>query len=391
METPAARHNLSTRSGHYVRQPQDYYAFIPKGLPPEPPIRRDDEMDVLISQADRALGRLDGSTEILPNRELFVKMYVRKEAVLSSQIEDSQATLMDVLKSEVQAPEPKRIQDIKETSNYVSALDSGLERLESLPLSLRLIREIHEKLLSGVRGSERDPGHFRQSQNWIGPHGCTLATARYIPPPQSEMHKALDNFEKFLHDKRPMPVLIKVGLAHAQFETIHPFLDGNGRVGRLLITFMLCEKDVLKKPLLYLSHFFRKNRSEYYDYLQNVRDRGEWEEWLKFFLRGVYEVSQEATNTARNIVNLREQHRKLITEKIPGSAGNAIILLESLYRLPIVTANGAAGITETSYPNANELVKKLCSLGVLQEITGQQRNRLFLYEPYLKLFSDPTE
>ena len=241
-----------TRAGRYITQIEGYQAFIPNPLPPSPEIVMDQEMWQLLSQADRALGRLDGSTDALPNPDLFVFMYVRKEAVLSSQIEGTQASLIDVLEFESQTLEPENPQDVAEVVNYIAALNYGLERLETLPVSLRLIREIHEKLLQNVRGSERKPGEFRDQQNWIGFAGCSLKEATYIPPPPSDMKTALDNLEKFLHDPKPMPILIKIGLAHAQFETIHPFFDGNGRVGRLLITFLLCEQNILKQPLLYI-------------------------------------------------------------------------------------------------------------------------------------------
>lgn len=381
-----------TRSGWHVQQPHGYKAFIPKSLPPNPPIRMDQEMWSLLSKADRALGRLDGSTETLPNPDLFVFMYVRREAVLSSQIEGTRASLMDILEFEAHALESGRPQDVKEVANYIASMNHGLERLKELPLSLRLIREIHGKLLDGVRGSEWSPGDFRQTQNWIGPPGPGgLASATFVPPPPHEMSKALDDLEKFLHDDAPMPILIKVGLTHAQFETIHPFLDGNGRVGRLLITFLLCEKGILKRPLLYLSYYFKKRRTEYYDRLQAIRDKGNWEGWLKFFLQGVYEVSQEAAETARKIVNMREEHRNLITAKLGRGAAKALAMLEALYFQPIASVEMLAHAGQLSYANANLLVKKLEVLGVLKEITGQRRNRLFVYAPYLDLFKDPEE
>lgn len=376
------------RSGQYVEQLEGYKAFIPSPLPPVPEVLMDAEMWNLLSQADRALGRLDGATDALPNPDLFVFMYVRKEAVLSSQIEGTQASLMDVLEFESQALTPENPQDVEEVVNYIAAINHGLERLKTLPTSLRLIREIHQELMKGVRGAERNPGEFRRSQNWIGPGGCSLADASYVPPPPHEMLKCLDNLERFLHDSQPMPILIKVGLAHAQFETIHPFLDGNGRTGRLLISFLLCEQNILKRPLLYLSHYFKRYRSEYYDRLQAVRDRGDWEGWLKFFLKGVYEVAQEAATTARQIVNLKEEHRQLILSELGRKSGNAIALLESLYFRPIFTVEHVETITNLSYSNANSLIKQLIELGILQEITGQKRNRAFSYAPYLAIFGD---
>lgn len=379
----------TSRAGQYIEQVEGYKAFIPKPLPPTPEIMMDQEMWNLLSQADRALGRLDGATDALPNPDLFVFMYVRKEAVLSSQIEGTQASLIDVLEFESQALEPDNPQEVAEVVNYVSAINYGLERLKDLPVSLRLIREIHQKLMNGVRGSERNPGEFRRSQNWIGAGGCSLLEATYVPPPPHQMLQSLDNLEKFLHHPQPMPTLIKVGLAHAQFETIHPFLDGNGRTGRLLITFLLCEQNILQRPLLYISYYFKKYRAEYYDRLQAVRDRGDWEGWLKFFLRGVYEVAQEAAATARKIVNLKEEHRQLVLNAMGRRSGNAIALLESLYFKPIFTVEHAQAVTSLSYPNANTLIKDLSAIGLLQEITGQKRNRAFSYAPYLAVFQDP--
>lgn len=376
------------RSGRYVRQTTGYAAFIPSPLPPLPPVEMDQEMWALLSQADRALGRLDGVSEFLPNPDLFVFMYVRKEAVLSSQIEGTQASLIDVLEYEAQTLQRGRPQDVHEVVNYVSAMDFGLERLSELPLCLRLIREIHERLLADVRGSERNPGEFRKTQNWIGPAGCTLETATFVPPPPAEMLWALGDLEKFLHRQEPMPDLIEVGLAHAQFETIHPFLDGNGRVGRLLITFLLCQKKILKQPLLYLSYYFKRFRQEYYQRLQAIRDEGDWEGWLRFFLRGVVQVAAVATNTARLVATMREEHRELLTTKHPRTAGRALQLLEALYFRPIVTAKQAQRVTKQSYANANSLLKKMVQHGLLAEITGYKRNRRFAYQPYLDLFRD---
>ncbi len=264
------------RSGSYVQQPKGYRAFVPKPLPPQPPVRMDDEMWMLLSEADRALGRLDGATATLPNPDLFVVMYVRKEAVLSSQIEGTQASLIDVLEFEANALERGNEYDVTEVINYVQAMNYALNRVKQMPLSLRLLREIHGTLMTGTRGGDRNPGEFRTSQNWIGPlRNHDLSTAAYVPPPPYEMQEALGNLEKFLYDPHPMPVLIRVGLVHAQFETIHPFLDGNGRMGRLLITFVLCEKDIVKRPLLYLSYYFKQYRQEYYNLLQATRDAGD--------------------------------------------------------------------------------------------------------------------
>jgi len=380
----------ANRAGYYIQQPSGYRAFIPSGLPPDPPIHMNEEMWYLLSQADRAIGRLDGSTEILPNPDLFVFMYVRKEAVLSSQIEGTQASLLDVLEYEAKVLRLGKSDDVEEVVNYISAMNHGLNRLKELPVSLRLIREIHGKLLKDVRGSERSPGKFRRSQNWIGGEG-SIAEATFVPPPPGELANSLDNLEKFIHTKSPMPILVKLGLIHAQFETIHPFLDGNGRVGRLLVTFLICEQDILRRPLLYLSHYLRKHRTKYYDLLQAVRDTGDWESWLKFFIRGVFEVSQEATETAREIVTLREHHRQKIAQALGASTANALTLLENLFWNPIVSVQHVADTARLAYANANKLVEKLIDIHILREVTGRKRDRRFAYDPYLKLFSDENE
>ena len=312
------------RAGTYQNQPTGYRAFIPAPLPPDPPIAVDDELQTLLSAADRALGRLDGSVQTLPDSDLFVLMYVRKEAVLSSQIEGTQSSLNDLLRAEARIYDPDRPADVQEVSNYVAALNYGLERLDDLPISVRLIREIHERLLRGVRGAHLQPGELRKSQNWIGPAGATLSEATFVPPPPHEVPQALSDLEHFMHAKDSMPALIRIGLTHAQFETIHPFLDGNGRVGRLLITFLLCEQGTLLSPVLYLSHYFKANRAEYYEHLQNIRKDGGWEAWLKFFLRGVADVSREATDTARAIVSLRERDRDKIINELGSVAGQAL-------------------------------------------------------------------
>lgn len=374
------------RSGRYVKQVEGYSAFIPAPLPPDPPIKMDDpELIRLLSDADRALGRLDGSTSILPNPDLFVAMYVRQEAVLSSQIEGTQSTLEDVLQFEIDVKGQEIPKDVEEVVNYIRAMNYGLERLKEFPLCLRLIREIHAHLVDGVRGGDRTPGEFRKTQNWIGATGCNLATASFIPPPITEMHSSLNNLEKFLHDTTSFPVLIHCGLAHAQFETIHPFLDGNGRIGRLLITFLLCERDILQRPLLYLSHYLKAHRMEYYDRLMAIRTDGDWEGWLKFFLRGIFEVSQSATATARSILNLREAHREIIGQKI-SSSNYGLRLLDFLFEQPMVTVRLVEENLQCAYVTASKTVEQFVELGFLKEITGWQRNRLYRYEPYLVLF-----
>lgn len=376
------------RAGSYINQIGDYKAFVPKPLPPIPELEIDLDMQDLLSRADRALGRLDGSIQTLPNPDLFVFMYVRKEAVLSSQIEGTQSSLNDLLELEAEILDPERPNDVNEVLSYVRAMNKGLELLDKLPLSVRLFKQIHSELMKGVRGGNKNPGELRTIQNWIGPEGCTVKDATFVPPPPGQVLNVLGDLEKFLNDnEQRLPILITIGLAHAQFETIHPFLDGNGRIGRLLISFLLYQRETLQKPVLYISHYFKKNRQEYYDRLQAVRDNGHWEEWIKFFLRGVWSASQEATETARKIVALREAHRKLITDEFGRVAGNGMKVLEHLYERPIINAKTIKAITSVSYPAANALLAKFTEHGILRESTGRNRNRLFRYEDYIGLFN----
>ncbi len=377
------------RAGQYVKQLDGYRAFIPAPLPPEPPLEMDGELTRLLSEADHALGRLDGVTSVLPNPDRFVSMYVRHEAVLSSQIEGTQSTLEDVLQIEIDANGQDHPKDVEEVVNYVRAMNYGLKRLDELPLSLRLIREIHGKLLEGVRGANRTPGEFRRSQNWLGPANCTLKTATFVPPPVHEMQDALGNLETFLHETTAYPTLIVCGLAHAQFETIHPFLDGNGRVGRLLITFLLCQRGILKFPLLYLSHYLKFHRAEYYDRLMAIRNDGHWEAWLKFFLKGIAEVSRSATETARRIVELRQKHLALVRSTVTNQA-NAIALLDYLFEQPLVNVRLVEERLGCAFVTANTMLKQFAKMEIVKEITGGQRNRRYEYSPYMALF-EPGE
>jgi Fic family protein len=381
--------HIEHRAGRYVRQPQGYRAFVPAPLPPEPPVAIDDRLLSLLLDAQSALSRLDGSIQTIPDPDLFVMMYVRREAVLSSQIEGTQSTIQDLLAAEAKLGTPAQPGDVKEVVNYVRAMRHGLDRLASLPVSVRLIREIHAVLMEGVRGSHLTPGELRRSQNWIGPPGATLAEATFVPPPAPLVPDALADLERFLHRRDDSPLLIRIGLAHAQFEMIHPFLDGNGRVGRLLITFLLCERGELLKPVLYLSAFFKRNRPEYYERLQGVQAQGDWEGWLAFFLRGVAEVSGDAVVTARRIQELRERHRTVVTEEFGRGAANAHRVLQALYRNPIISVAGVREVTGLTIAPANRLVQRMVELGMLVEITGQRRHRQFRYDPYVQLFDDP--
>jgi Fic family protein len=378
--------DVSSRAGRYVKQLAGFRAVIPAPLPPDPPVQLDASIISLLSRADQMLGRLDGTTETLPNPNLFVAMYVRREAVYSSQIEGTQSTLEDVLSFELD-PRARNIpNDVEEVVNYIRALNFGLQRLATLPLSLRLICEIHMELLQGVRGAERSPGEFRTSQNWIGAANAPLSRATFVPPPVHEMQLALSNLEAFLHQEGDTPVLIQTALAHAQFETIHPFLDGNGRVGRLLIAFQLVQRRVLQRPLLYLSGYLKRNRAEYYDRLMAIRNQGDWEGWLRFFLRGVAETAEEANYTARRIVRLREEHRALIQES--GLGLNELRLLDLLFQRPLINALFISQQLDVTDVTATRLIDRLGKLGLLDETTGKKRNRVYRYIPYWSLFQD---
>lgn len=374
----------SARAGRFVRQqsgPEGYAAFIPAPLPPDPPLVFDPELREALEGASHALGRLDGVSASL-EPDLLLYMYVRKEAVLSSQIEGTQSTLTDLLQYEnAEAPGVPE-EDVREVSRYVAALKHGFDRMRGgMPISLRLIREVHGVLLRDGRGGHQTPGEFRRSQNWIG--GSRPSKARFVPPPPHEMMTALHNLEKFLHDERERtPPLIKAGLAHVQFETIHPFLDGNGRVGRLLITLLLCAEGVLSQPFLYLSLYFRQNRADYYDALQRVRTHGDWEGWLRFYLVGVEEVATQATATARALLGLFEADRARV-RTVGRGAASALSVYELLRRKIIVSIPRAAEATGLSRPTVTAALERLSGLGITREITGKARDRQFVYSQQL--------
>lgn len=379
------------RLGRFVETPvpgEMVRAFVPPPLPPAPPI---DVLALLnrLSLAERALGRLDGITMLLPRQELFLYMYVRKEAVLSSQIEGTQSTLSDLLRFETEAQAGQPIDDIREVSNYVDAMMHGLERLEEMPLSLRLIREMHERLLQSGRGGTKSPGEFRRSQNWIG--GTRPGNALFIPPPTTELDGCLDALERFMHEEESrLPALIKAGLLHVQFETIHPFLDGNGRIGRLLVTLYLCVNGVLRKPLLYLSLYLKTHRNDYYRLLQEVRERGAWEAWLDFFLAGVADTANQAFEAATRIVDLFKEDRERITAE-SDRAGSALRVHDLFQQNPFLNANQLVERTGLSAPTVNAVLADLERLGVVEEITGRRRGRVFGYRRYLAILSEGTE
>ncbi len=381
---------MNNRAGRYVKQIEGYKSFVPKNLPPDPPLQFDMETIALLSEADRALGKLDGITETLPNPNLFVSMYVKKEALLSSQIEGTQASLVDVLETE-----ERQTQDAREVTNYVRALNYGISRLENdgFPLCLRLIREVHHQLLASGRGSDRSPGEFRHSQNWIGGYGSTIENAAFVPPTVDDMTQALRDLELYFYEEDSMPPLVKIALIHAQFETIHPFLDGNGRMGRLLITLYLCQQHILSQPLLYLSYYFKRNRTEYYDRLMDVRNNGAWEEWVKFFLRGIVEVSEESSRSAHEIDALRERLMAEINAWGTATAVNAHRLLDLLFATPRITREGIVQQLGISSPSAGALIEKFIhQLNVLVDLTPERsRRKQYAFQQYLSIIGEGTE
>lgn len=377
---------MKNRAGEYINQPTGYRSFKPCKLPPSPDIKFDPEMIELLSSADRALGKLDGITQTLPDPDLFVAMYVQKEAVLSSQIEGTQASLSDILSLN---SSPEKREDIDEIVNYVQAIKYGISRLESLPLSLRLIKEIHSVLLKGVRGHDKDPGEFRKSQNWIGPAGCNIQSATFVPPCVPDMIEAMGELELYMHENDSFPPLIKIALIHAQFETIHPFLDGNGRMGRLLITFWLYQQNILSQPLLYLSYYFKQNRIEYYDRLMIVRNSGDWEQWIKYFLRGISIVSEEAANTAFEILQLKKECEALLSIK---NNVQYLELLNYLFRYPAVSKKEVADNLHITLPTATKMIEFFCDNNILVDRDpNKQRNKVFLFSRYIQILNRGTD
>jgi cell filamentation protein, protein adenylyltransferase len=367
-------------AGRVVQAAGGYAAFIPAPLPPE--LAYDSSLVLALSRADAALSELSGLGRQLPNPHLLIAPYVRREAVLSSRIEGTRASLSDLLLDEAE-PEHSADGDVQEVRNYVAALEHGLERLPALPLSLRLVRELHERLMQGVRGDRATPGEFRRSQNWIGPAGSTPATAPYVPPPADALMGCLGDWETFLHDRDRFPDLIQCAVMHEQFEAIHPFLDGNGRVGRLLITLFLVERSRLSQPLLYLSDYIEAHRQEYYDRLQRVRTDGDWPGWLRFFLVGVEQTARSAVRQASRLMDLREAYRGRLSKK-----PNALRLLDELFVNPYLTAARAAQILASSRPTARQAIGLLQTEGLLEEVTGRSWRRIYLARPILEVIEE---
>jgi len=376
------------RSGKQITQPTGYKAFIPNPLPPNPPIQIEGEIQHLLTNANIAIGKMDTMGYLAPNLEHIIAMYVRKEALLSSQIEGTQASLEDIFEYENQIP-VKNINDVKEVVNYIKALNHGMKRLTEFPMSIRLIKEIHEILLEDTRGKEKTPGEFRKSQNWIGFPGSTLATASFVPPPPKEAMDGMGELELFLHKDSELPLLINCALLHYQFETIHPFLDGNGRLGRLLITFYLYWKGALQYPLLYLSYYLKIHRQEYYDRLNLARERGDFEQWIVFFLKGIIWTCESALQTIKNLLQLQEDHKKrLIAKKL--STPYAIALLDYLFEKPHLNINDVAYHLKISYQGAKALVDQFVATEILKEITGKRRDKRYSYWEYLAFLSEGT-
>lgn len=365
-------------AGKIIRAAGGYDAFVPAPLPPR--IDYDSELVLRLSDADAALSELSGLGRLLPNPHLLIGPYVRKEAVLSSRIEGTTTDLDELLQDEAGAELPERDpDDVREVRNYVLALEYGVKRLGNLPLSLRLVRELHERLMRGVRGDRATPGEFRRSQNWIGGRGSSPATATYVPPPVEEMNACLDSWEKFLDERGSMPVLVQCALMHEQFEAIHPFLDGNGRVGRLLITLFLIERQRLSQPLLYLSAFIERNRRDYYTLLQSVRQSGDWRSWIVYFLQGVREISEEGVRRSGRLMELRERLRGRVAGK-----RSAVLLLEKLFENPYVTVAGGAKLLGVTLPTARQAIHQLEAAKILTETTGRKWGRLYLAKAILK-------
>lgn len=378
---------METRAGRLINSGSgnaEYSCFIPAPLPPDnPPIQYDDEMIYLLSEANRFIGRLDEVTDNLISPNYFVYMYARKEATLSSQIEGTQATFSDLIKAEAgMADEVPN--DVKEIENYIKAISYGFERLETLPLSLRLIREIHAILMEGVRGENKTPGEFRRSQNWIG--GYSISTAIYVPPSIDYLNSCLDNFEKFLHENDKISLLVKAALIHSQFEMIHPFLDGNGRVGRLLIAFYLAANNVLHKPTLYLSKFIKRSQKAYYECLYNIHAKGDYEAWIKYFLTGVIDTAKEAVDIARDSAALREEDLRKISS-FGRTSENALAIYEGLFDKPTISIEEATSKLDISIATSSRLLDRLCEEGILSSLDNRKRKKIFVYKKYIDIFN----
>lgn len=374
------------RAGVLKRMQSDYECFVPHDLK-YLKFNIDEELQNLINRAYLLLGRLDGMATTLPDINLFVSMYVQKEAVISSQIEGTQASLIDVLQKD---RKNEKIKDTEEIVNYIKATNYAFKRLEELPLCMRLIKETHSILLSGVRGNEKSPGEFRKSQNWIGYAGCKLNTASFVPPAPGEMEKSLTDLEKYIHEDSFIPNLIKIALIHYQFETIHPFLDGNGRMGRLLIVLFLKERGLIEYPVLYLSYFFKKNRNRYYELLNNVRVKGEFEEWIKFFIKGICEISEDAISSIQKIIELKKADIEKIRNIPKGNISNLLLIYDYLLRHPFLETEDIRRLSDLSKPTVNKLLETLIELEILELVEEKKRYKQYVYRKYVDILSEGT-
>ena len=374
------------RAGILKRMQSNYECFVPHDLK-YLKFNIDEEFQNLINRAYLLLGRLDGMATTLPDINLFVSMYVQKEAVISSQIEGTQASLIDVLQKD---RKNEKIKDTEEIVNYIKATNYAFKRLEELPLCMRLIKETHSILLSGVRGNEKSPGEFRKSQNWIGYAGCKLNTASFVPPAPGEMEKSLTDLEKYIHEDSFIPNLIKIALIHYQFETIHPFLDGNGRMGRLLIVLFLKERGLIEYPVLYLSYFFKKNRNRYYELLNNVRVKGEFEEWIKFFIKGICEISEDAISSIQKIIELKKADIEKIRNIPKGNISNLLLIYDYLLRHPFLETEDIRRLSDLSKPTVNKLLETLTELEILELVEEKKRYKQYVYRKYVDILSEGT-
>lgn len=374
------------RAGILKRMQSNYECFVPHDLK-YLKFNIDEEFQNLINRAYLLLGRLDGMATTLPDINLFVSMYVQKEAVISSQIEGTQASLIDVLQKD---RKNEKIKDTEEIVNYIKATNYAFKRLEELPLCMRLIKETHSILLSGVIGNEKSPGEFRKSQNWIGYAGCKLNTASFVPPAPGEMEKSLTDLEKYIHEDSFIPNLIKIALIHYQFETIHPFLDGNGRMGRLLIVLFLKERGLIEYPVLYLSYFFKKNRNRYYELLNNVRVKGEFEEWIKFFIKGICEISEDAISSIQKIIELKKADIEKIRNIPKGNISNLLLIYDYLLRHPFLETEDIRRLSDLSKPTVNKLLETLIELEILELVEEKKRYKQYVYRKYVDILSEGT-
>lgn len=382
---------MNTRAGEYrinLKGTMEYKSFLPKHLPPNPAIEYDQEMVELLSKANRSVGILQGVSSQVPDIDLFVSMYVRKEALLSSQIEGTQATLDDLLDPNL---DDNTNLEVEEVINYIRASSYAKQRVKALPISSRLLREIHEILLAGARGSEKNPGEFRRLQNWIDPQGGSLKDARFVPPNVNDMIDAMSDLEIFINQEDALDPLIKIGLVHYQFETIHPFLDGNGRIGRLMINLFLMERKVISYETLYISYFLKRNRIEYYDRLMEVRSKGNFEQWIKFFILAVYESAEDAIQTIEKLVKLNEQNTRLVENNVGRAKKTVKLVLKYLEGHPIIDIKKTSAALDLSYNTVSSAVKQLIDLGILVQTVSGQRNRVFAYEEYLQIMRKDTE